>query len=441
MRTRRIFAAIMLCGAVLRLGMWAINPPNNTYDDYLEPIALIAREHRLPAANECWECYQPPLYLVVSSVLLTGSLQATGSYWGSWRIVQCVSVGASLVTLWFIWRILLLVGPRAAGPRLLAIAVLAFLPRDIFLASFVGSDAVLAALVTCASYLYLRIVSSEDAVSMGQLAALGIAVVAASWTKQHGALALILLGGVAIHAATKKGSKSPSPLALSLCLLVITIPLALLPEIVRFVETGRVLVSNQHFYNYAEAQPPGSVDAVAFWDLRPRALVAAPFMDTSTLDSLWTEIYARLWFDYEPRVLADTPVTQVIGRFAYATGLVPCMLWIVGLVVVLRFGGTFGVWTLLLIQVCFLAVPILQTVRFPHFSSMKADFVVPAAAGAVTLVAIGADACWRYRRLRALLIGATVAIGVVATAQLWAAYQYLDLALSRGPVWRFPQLW
>src|SRR4051794_2905135 len=109
----RAAVAVGIVGAALRLALFSINPPNNTYDDHLEPIAIVARDERLPSAAECWECYQPPLYYIASAAVLIGVVETGGSYWYGWRAVQFMSIVASVITLAAVWALLTAIGPAA----------------------------------------------------------------------------------------------------------------------------------------------------------------------------------------------------------------------------------------------------------------------------------------------------------------------------------------
>ena len=55
-RGRIAVLLLLLAGAVLRLTLWGASPPNNTYDDHLEPIAHYATHAARPGAGDCWQC-------------------------------------------------------------------------------------------------------------------------------------------------------------------------------------------------------------------------------------------------------------------------------------------------------------------------------------------------------------------------------------------------
>ena len=46
-------------------------------------------------------------------------------------------------------------------------------------------------------------------------------------------------------------------------------------------------------------QPPGSLSKVSFTSLRYVELLRHPWLHMAHADSFWTELYGRMWFDYE----------------------------------------------------------------------------------------------------------------------------------------------
>ena len=63
---------IILLGILARLILYTYNgPAQNSYDTYghLDYIKTISEEKRLPKSNECWQCYQPPLYYIAFAAI------------------------------------------------------------------------------------------------------------------------------------------------------------------------------------------------------------------------------------------------------------------------------------------------------------------------------------------------------------------------------------
>lgn len=445
--------ALVLLGAALRLALWNANPPNNVYDNHLRVVGYYAREVDRPAPNACWQCYQPPLYYAVAAGVLRLSYLASGSAWAAWRAVQLGSVVFSVLQLVLAWWILCRIGARSVAPRLCALAILASLPRDLYTAAFVSNDAALGFLVSLSILLYLR---ASDAARSGadwrDLVPLLIGVWAAAWTKQSGLvvaiLPLALVGSALLRSSSGSGSTAPGRRRLLPHLLALALGLAFVfaEEGVKALGTGRFPVSNQHFFDWPRSQPPGTVAGVSFFDFRFFELLRNPTFSPETLDSLWTELFARLWFDYEPKFLSPTEPAALIAVLTYGAGLVVALLWILGFLAAARsWRGSLERLPLLVVQLAYLAVPLLQTLRFPYYSSMKAMFLLPAAALATVFLSLGIETIWRHRFLR---LGAVVlASALVLLAASQAALITLDienaLEISRaeGKLWSYPPLW
>lgn len=436
-RESRAALAVIVAGALIRGAVGWANPPNNAYDDHLEVIASYARTHERPAPSECWQCYQPPLYYAGAAAVLTGAHALTGDSWAAWRSVQLANVLLSVAHLGIIWLALSLAGPGSSAARLWALAVVAFLPRDIFSAAMISNDVLLVTLTGAAIGVFLSIRTDED-VSPAKLLALILLVVAASWTKQSGLITTILPAALVPRVLRD----APRARAGGLAMIMVGLALAGADEAARWRETGELLVSNQHFFDHAEGQAPGTLRAVDFADFRLAALVQVPQMSEGTLDSFWTELFARLWFDYEPKLIGLNRVSRTGGVTAFVAGISCCVVWTIGWAVCLRRRRLRRVLgPALALQVLFLAVPLVQTLRFPYFSSMKAVFVLPALCVSALLLAHGASriegAAWQRLLLRAVV----AMIAAASTAYAWVAVTEMEQVLAHGPIWQFPPLW
>jgi hypothetical protein len=202
------------------------------------------------------------------------------------------------------------------------------------------------------------------------------------------------------------------------------------------------LASNQLYFDYAAGQPPGDLSAVGFFDLRLRGLLQEVFMGPQTLSSWWTELFARLWFDYERRFFPVANSAMALGRTMYALGLA-AVLTVVG-------GLSARAWkrqferrdvALLAILLGFLAVPLVQTLRYPVYSSMKAAFILPAAP------IMGLALCWGIEGLGTTRAARWWSVLLVALLLVWglahgvAAVAFNTEAMSAGlsgPLWGLP---
>jgi hypothetical protein len=452
-RTTLWVLGILLAGTALRLAVWWVSPPVNAFDDHLESIALYATQWTRPAPDACWQCYQPPLYYALSAGVLRLSHLISGDFWTAWRSVQLSSVVFSLLQLAIAWRLLTLVGARGLAPRLCALAVLALLPRDIYTAVFVSNDAALGLTVSLAILLYLEAIQRGcDGRSAWRLLALFAAVCCAAWTKQSGLIVAILPVAFAIWRERERSRRQPDGaggrgrLVRGFAWLALGLAIVGADELYKFGATGHLLVSNQHFDDWPSVQKPGSVDAVSFFDLRLIGLFRHPTLSPETLDSFWTELFAKLWFDYEPKFLTDTGPARAVAAASYCLGLVALLPWALGMVLAIwRWRSAFERLVLVAVQLAFLAVPLVQTLRFPYFSSMKATFFLPAASLATVFLSLGFEEIWRKRRLRIPVLCFVALLAIAVVTQVVLIVQDIENALitsyQGGKLWRFPPPW
>jgi hypothetical protein len=441
-----VWWSIIGLGIGLRLTLWWVNPPNNTFDDHLEPIAYYLNEHRRPAPGACWECYQPPLYYLLAAGVYRAFFAWQHSYYAAWKAVQAINMMLSAATLVLVGQ---LIRRGFAQQRLIALLLLAIavvLPRDLYAASMITNDYLLVFLATGCIWSYLRFRNRQriaDLVGVCGLAA------AAALTKQHGLILLIMPGSIFLHQFLHLGKQTVGyQVVLTILLPCLAIGIGLSDEWWKYHLTHQVLVSNQSFFDYANAQPPGSIARTDFHSLQVGALYAHPLLDKATWSSFWTVLFAGTWFDYEHRFTsAKLPNLQLVAGALYSYGLLLFGLTLAGAAsLALRAGrqrphlkGTIVVLTLVAVSFCL--VPLVQTLRLPHFSSMKSQFILPATS--LLLFALGrslhAVGLARAPRVAYLFVGITLVLGIVHVAYVVANLPQALGNLS-GPLWQFPGL-
>lgn len=423
--------AIVLLGTLLRFGLAWVNPPGNTFDDHLEPIARLATDLRRLAPDECWQCYQPPAYYLAAAGTLRwlGGLGVEPRH--AWKGVQGLGAAASSVSLALIGLLLARLPGATTLPRLGALALLAILPRDLYAAAAIGNDSWLEMAVSIAALGFALF--WEGRRSRTGLALLVVGVVLAAWTKQSGLVTLILLGLAWFRPRATRAAR---------WLLVAATLLALGDEAWRTAQSGVLLVSNQHFDYRArsERQPPGRVEAETFLTFRIGELMRRPTLAGTTVDSFWTQIFGRFWFDYEPRFLPPTPAMHGLARALYALGLGALAALVAGSLWIVRRGTLWERGVLLLLP-AFLGAAMLQTLRFPHFSSMKAVFVLPAACAMVFATARGLQLLAGRPIAGAILrgfLGAALVVGLLHWGAAVAGNRAAIVAPTSSPLWNLP---
>ncbi len=444
----RSFFLIILIGVVLRISVFIVSPPNNSYDDHLEAVAKNITALQVPARVdpwECWECYQPPLYYWVASGVAALSSTIVDDF-GAWKAVQSLSLLASCLTLFLTAVALLLVLPKQEHrPALYAcLAVYAVLPRAIYSSAMTANDSFLEASVATALVGFLLLSRRVNQDVFG-LAMIMVGTLTACWIKQSGLILLAL--SVVLLFATIMGWWKPSSSIKKgtvISSLILVVFLAGIDEIWRFSRTGIFMVSNQQYYSYASSQPPGSLSDISFLSLRGGPLLQNVFMDKQTLDSFWTELLARFWFDYERRFFPVNTIALVVGRIAYIFGAVVTFFGAIATInFVLRKPYDMEKALLLFFSLAFLAVPILQTLRFPYYSSMKAVFVLPGFPAILCLAGPGIALGFQFRPIRVfaeIAFAVALIFGVLHVAALVTLSSEAWLHGLSGPLWPLPVL-
>lgn len=435
-----VLALIVAIGALMRLTLVGVNPPNNSYDDHLEPVAIYATTGERPSPDTCWQCYQPPAYYTLSAGVLDAVYAVTGSQRTAWEAVQWISSLASIGTLILA---LLLLRSYLSDDRLAqmgGILLVTMLPRDLYTAASMGNDALLVFFVTAAVYCFTRI-RQQDRAPIATVG-LGCSAVLAAWTKQSGLIALGLTVLAYLWIWRTRASQSRRAWILGGFVLVVLIAVG--DEAWRTYQTGIPLASNQHFEPRAalEGQPPGHISATTFVSFLPVRLLEHPILNPATVESFWTQIFARTWYDYEPRFLPVVEMTTWLARSLYMVGLIVMSVMVVGVVRVLRQGPD-SVRMLLIIPVGFIAAAILQTVRFPYFSSMKSLFVLPSVSVLVLCFAYGVQRLRARRSGQRLLVLLLLALAALGAVHWWSAVSMNAEVLNAptSPQWPFPGIW
>ena len=141
-------------GALLRLLLYWANHPTNAYDDHLEPILLAIQGGTLPPLNACWECHQPPLFYAVSAVAGFVILTLGATMGTLIKLLQFLPLLYGLLTLPVIYLILKRL-PISVFSGTVALALLSFFPRHIYMSAMHTNDTMGALFVSLAILVFL----------------------------------------------------------------------------------------------------------------------------------------------------------------------------------------------------------------------------------------------------------------------------------------------
>jgi len=466
--------SVLAFGVALRLGLALATPAERAYDDHYPPVRIILTEHRLPDASDCWECYQPPLYYLISAGLTAAWQKLTDASdleKITRRVLQLVSTAAGCATLYVCW----LAYRSFGGPRrleALAVAPVAVLPAHIRMSSMATNDAFTHFVASCAIYPALRAGTANwttrACLLAGALAGTAVLSKAYGWVTVAAvvlATAYATRSGETVRASRLRAWRSgPALITLAAALAV-----GLWPGLRNLHTYGSFHVDNFELRDSPmRFQPPGSVRQISFFSFRLGDLLRNPWLHMSHVDSFWTELYGRMWFDYEGfnTTLAPYPPWQELWRrcaqkyplwerarwemlLSYQRDEVPpayrpsaVMSYLAGLPITLAILaglalGTWrsrGDWRYLLVAVHLVlavAVPLVQTLRLPHFAAMKAAFALSGLSSVPVLLGLLADAP-RWRALRVGLQGLLwVSLAAVACAQI--AFVWVQFHVTWDP--------
>jgi 4-amino-4-deoxy-L-arabinose transferase-like glycosyltransferase len=192
-----IILALLAAGVALRtlLVVASPTPLGYVWDVYADGVRVLVTERRLPVADDCWQCYHPPLfYLLGSPLFALGQLfDAPGSDVWAHRLTAGLSLPAAGVVSYYGFRLLRLFGCR--GASLVAGLALLLITPALFISSYgAEADIVMTALLAAFIY-YLTVYAAHpstatrfDVLRIGLLAGLAAA------TKYSGLVAIATAG-------------------------------------------------------------------------------------------------------------------------------------------------------------------------------------------------------------------------------------------------------
>lgn len=433
-------------GAILRLTIFWISPANNSYDDHLEVIKIYSDDFSRPAPFQCWECYQPPLYYYIGASTFNLTKLLGGSSEVCWKIVQAINPLLSILILIIAYQILQLF----RLPQLSTAITLSFiiaLPRDIFTSAMIGNDYILVFFAILSFYLFLKTVNAlkNKSSSWRWITLLTVAATLGSLSKQHGLLLHLFLAATFLLLCRKTNRKK---LLWAMPIILIGMLISLSEEAWKYCETGQFLVSNQHYFDYAKNQFPGSLDKVEFFSFRIFKLYQDPFISENTSASFFTELFARTFYDYEWRYISPMiPWAKSLGYIAYSIGLMWILFYLVTILQWLKhsiknyfpieWNTIFAKGTTIFLALLFILVPLLQTLRYPYFSSMKSMFMLSGIIFLIITLSKFIKVNSYIQKLGQIMIFINLTYAVLLVHSI-AIYIEISTNNLHGPLWSLP---
>jgi hypothetical protein len=441
-----LIITVICLGAILRLTVFWVSPFNNSYDDHLEVINIYSESLNRPAPFQCWECYQPPFYYYTAAALYNLTESIGADKLTCWKMVQFINPFLSIILLIIVYQIMLLFKmPKLS--ILITLSFVAILPRDIFTSVMIGNDYMLVFFTILSCYLFLKVLF---ALRNGYkvwfwFILLILTATLGSITKQHGLLIHLFPISIFLLLCKKKYRKK---LLLAIPILFIGVLLSISDEVWKFNQVGQLLVSNQHYFDYAKNQFPGSIDKVEFFSFRIFELYQEPFISVRTSASFFTELFARTFYDYEWRFISPKiPWANKLGYIGYSLGLI--WLFYFSIIIFsftrdlkncfykLNWYNLFSKIPPIILGFLFMLVPLIQTLRFPYFSSMKSMFML---SGIIIFLIIFGSKIRKSslnQQIGKYIILLNILYGIILVVSISF---YLGISLNRlnGPLWPIP---
>jgi hypothetical protein len=266
-----------------------------------------------------------------------------------------------------------------------------------------------------------------------------MAILLALFTKSTALVLIPMVAAVFVIASARRiitfGKRSAASFIMLLLVPTAVVGSLVLSDVKNY---GQPLPLNIELLNVSLTQPPGQ-DDLSFFSFKPWSTIKSPILAPDNVESFWTLIYSRLWFDMEPKFLQYTDpdpdwwdayddylnrhdrydwpgalslssFTRFTGSALIALGIVPLLLILIGIA-----RSLFGKWTIwsktdlteilkvqlfLVILVVNLAGVILHAYRYPYYSFMKAAFVLNSLSALALFLALGVMLVEKYKAVR-----------------------------------------
>ena len=430
------WCAIIAVG--LRLLLFWVNPSQNFFDDHFEPIYWIIKYGTLPPKDALWQSYQPPVFYVVSAIIGKLAISIGIPTLIIPKVLQFLPCLYGILTLGVIYLILRK-SPLSDLARLIAFGVVCFLPVHIYSSAIHSNDTISNLFVAICAYLML--VTVERQFAYPSVALLSVVTTITLFTKYTAFVVVPMLLAILAPALFRR-MIIPRKKLVTICLLLIAIPLFILGTYcyTNIRNYGDPLPLWRGWHDTVQIQPRGE-NGLKFFNFKPWESIRTPILAPWNIDSFWTLIYSRMWFDMEPKFLYFidqnwtfwyryfgwmrgensfplsiqlTPFTRFTGSMLIAMGLIPLLLVISGL-----YRSVFGkfftrtesnreeltgmqIFPVLLI---FNAAGIVAlTLKAPVFSSMKATYFLNSLPAFAIFLGLGVMSCEKHRNVKWILI-------------------------------------
>ena len=418
---------LFACGAGLRILLWWVNPVENHFDDHYEPIFWFMHHGSIAPKDALWQAYHPPVFYVISAFIGKGALLLGTAEPTAVKLIQFLPCLYAILTLIAIRSILNHL-PLSDLARLLAFGFVCFLPRHIYLSALHSNDSITVLAIAICTYLML--IAYEKQFAYPSVALLSIAMTVTLFTKYTAFVVLPMALGLLVPVVLQH-IQLPQRRVFVSCIMLLGIPMVILGAdlAMNSVRYGTLLPTNETIFNPSDTQPRIDTSMSSYATFKPWTTIQTPLLTPESIDSFWTLVHSRLWFDVEPKFLyfatadrslwkayyawlrgeqefpADLELngfTRWTGSMLIGLGLIPLALMLIGTYdAVLRSfcrRGQAAAFQIFPILFVFTAAGIIAvSLRLPVYSAVKATYFMGALPAFAIFLGLGVMVCERYR--------------------------------------------
>jgi 4-amino-4-deoxy-L-arabinose transferase-like glycosyltransferase len=323
---------LLVSGVLVRLVVFVFLSPQNN-DDHADVISFIVDHFRLPLSNELNQAYHPPLYYILASAV----------FWifGSFKIVEILSLVLSIATLVVIYRIIFCTPliDKAAG--LYSFSLACFLPQFIMFSLYVSNDTLaifIGSLVALTTYRFIEQNSWKYLLQLATLLGLGLLTKATFLAFAPILLVLVVVMGVSGQRSLTAG------IARAFILLSITAVLGGYKYVDNYQHFGKPFINNLDFGAEWVAPQKASFRGVqSYIDINLLHLLASPIIDLGAPASISQSdgrgsypllMFGTFWYQHIPESNFSgnrrSPL-KYLGSAIYLVAIIPTLIFLVGL--------------------------------------------------------------------------------------------------------------
>jgi len=315
---KSIALGFFILAILLRGSLCLLNPPENSFDDHYQPISLILQYGTIPAKNDCWECFQPPVFYAVSAKVGRLIFKMGANRQQVKKILQFICCFYSILNIGVIYLILNKLN-LSDFSRIIAFGFVCFLPRDIYMAAMHSNDTMSYLFVSI--FIYTLVLSVDNNFRIKNLILLAIIMTITLFIKYNTLvvipIALSVFAVSLINLPKSKRNKRIVAFCLTLLVPFLFFGTYMFHNIKKY---GSALPGNYELFpNLIESQPRGYV-RLNFLNFKPWESIETPILTPGKLSSFWTLIYSGMWFDTEPKFLCFMDSNTAWWRHYFAWG-------------------------------------------------------------------------------------------------------------------------